>query len=107
MPIPTKRPVPKPTKRRKNQVETKCYGDYCNEMFWNKNITEIRDLEEKNGHWISLNKHFAKGDYLPNEKEQTCGKSTKTGYIEGSTGANIGEFPFVAVLGKIISMHEL
>ena len=90
----------KPTKKRKDQIETKCTGNYCDEKFWNKNITEIMKLEEEEGNWIDINNFSIQGDYLPNEQDQTCGIFTKTGYIVGGEDAKIGEFPFLAALGK-------
>ena len=95
----------KPTKRRKDQTETKCTGNYCDEKFWNKNITEIMKLEEEEGNWIDINNFSIKGDYLPNEQDQTCGIFTKTGYIVGGENAKIGEFPFLAALGKQVVLQ--
>ena len=96
----------KPTKKRKDQIETKCTGNYCDELFWNQNITEIKKLEEEEGNWIDINNFSIKGDYLPNEKDQTCGIFTKTGYIVGGEDAKIGEFPFLAALGKCVFLHS-
>ena len=95
----------KPTKKRKDQIETKCTGNYCDELFWNQNITEIKKLEEEEGNWIDINNFSIQGDYLPNEKDQTCGIFTKTGYIVGGEDAKIGEFPFLAALGKEVFLH--
>ena len=64
-------------------------------------VVAARDkLEEEEGNWIDINNYSINGDYLPNEKDQTCGIFTKTGYIVGGEDAKIGEFPFLAALGK-------
>ena len=56
---------------------------YCDVKFWEQNKTEIEQIERKQGHWEDFNKKSAVGNYLPNEKDTTCGLSTKTGYIVG------------------------
>ena len=38
-------------------------------------------------------------DYFPNEFENSCGSTSKSGYIVGGQDSKIGEFPFVAALG--------
>ena len=90
----------KPTEKRRDQIKTKCSGDYCDENFWNQNIREIKKLEDEKGNWIGFNGYSILGDYLPNEKDQTCGIFTKTGYILGGQDAKLGEFPFLAAIGR-------
>ena len=93
----TQKPNRQPTKRRKNQVETKCTGPYCDEEYWNTHTRrELEKLESFEGH----NTETEAGNYLPNEFDGTCGRSSKTGHIYGGENAKIGEFPFIAALGK-------
>ena len=49
---------------------------------------------------MDFNNETAVGNYLPNEIDQTCGLFTKTGYIVGGEDSKMGEFPFLAALGK-------
>ena len=97
----TSRVSTKPTKRRKGQRKTKCQGIYCDVKFWEKDPAEIKSIEEKEGHWEDFNNETAVGNYLPNEKDLTCGSDTKHGYIIGGEDSKIGEFPFLAALGKL------
>ena len=56
---------------------------YCDVKFWEQNKTEIQKIESKEGHWEDFNNKTAVGNYLPNERDTSCGISTKTGYIIG------------------------
>ena len=61
---------------------------------------EIKEIEEKLGNWEGFNNETEVGNYLPNEKDLTCGSDTKHGYIIGGEDSKMGEFPFLAALGK-------
>ena len=88
------KPIPK---KRKNQIETKCTGPYCDESYWETHTKrELGELKSFLGH----NTDTEPGNYLPNEFEGTCGRNSKTGHIYGGLKAKIGEFPFMAALGK-------
>ena len=97
----TAKPNRRPTKKRKNQIETKCTGPYCDEEYWNTHTKrQLEQLESFIGH----NTETELGTYLPNEFEGTCGRDSKTGQrqarIYGGENAKIGEFPFIAAFGK-------
>ena len=99
----TPRASTKPTKRRRGQTKNdnaKCQGIYCDQTFWEKDPAEIKNIEENEGHWLDFNNKTEVGNYLPNEKDLTCGADTKHGYIIGGEDSKIGEFPFLAALGK-------
>ena len=91
----------KPTKRRRLQTKTECTGIYCDKNFWDQSPAEIKKIEKGQGHWEDFNNETAVGNYLPNEKDLTCGSDTKHGYIIGGEDSKIGEFPFLAALGKL------
>ena len=94
----TKRPNQNRKRKRKNEIETKCTGPYCDEEYWDtRTRSDIEDLESFIGH----NTETENGTYLPNEFDGTCGRDSKSGHIYGGEDAKIGEFPFIAAMGKI------
>ena len=102
----TKRPITLPTKRRLKQTKTSCSGIYCDKKFWeHRNIEEIIAIETIKRNWRGFDEEHLRGDYLPNEQDNTCGRSTRnrgrSGRLVGAGrgDAKLGEFPFIASLG--------
>ena len=86
------------TSKRPKQRKSKCRpsrkGNFCDENYWEKRTKKelIEDPE-------NYNTETEAADYLPNEFDQSCGSTSKFGYIVGGQDSKIGEFPFVAALG--------
>ena len=89
----TRKPIK--TRKRKKQKKSRCTGNYCDESYWDKKTKKQLIKDPKRYHTDT-----EAADYLPNVFDKSCGHQSKSGYIVGGQDSKIGEFPFVAAMGR-------